>query len=339
MDEDFLNKKIEFRKLINSYQGTKTIKDCFYHDKAECKGIIKKAHSIQRNGRLSLIESDLNGNKMLYTFTEFENDSYRMIKTLKPIGKGSASTFSGFCSHHDDTLFKTIESKPFDNSTEHLFLHSYRSFAHSYHRMQENLKAYGTDSLFTKSFNQDLLKSDLNTLKLELKNALYFKRQLDSFISNKDYKGLTYFSLILSEFYPIACSSQIMPIFSYNNRVMEFSRKGKLFYSSLMLTILPDLKGTIIILASFPNDKSGLLFLKELKQLKKDDQLKIISSLIINCTENTLFSPQLWNALGEKGQQQLCQELNYTYINNPIIGFRHSKINFFDSEYQFNNSI
>ena len=161
-EDEFLKKKIEFRKTINTFSKLGKIQECFYHDKQLCQGEIKQSHSIQRNGRLSLIEGDVNGNKMIYTFTETEIDENTLIKSLKPVGKGSASTFFGFCDYHDTHLFSPIESKPFNDSSEHLFLHSYRSFAHSYHRMKEILKSYMIRFSSTGNNTQIELLEDIN---------------------------------------------------------------------------------------------------------------------------------------------------------------------------------
>src|SRR4051812_26202719 len=103
--EELQEKKRYFKKAMASYRKTGRITECFYHDKTTCKGDIKQSHSLQRNGRLSLIEGDVNGNQMIYTFTETEVDEHSTHANLLPIGKASASTFFGFCDHHDTTLF------------------------------------------------------------------------------------------------------------------------------------------------------------------------------------------------------------------------------------------
>lgn len=53
---DLEKKKIEINRLYSKYLSNAEIRDCFYHKKEECVKKIKSAHSIQRNGRLSLLE-------------------------------------------------------------------------------------------------------------------------------------------------------------------------------------------------------------------------------------------------------------------------------------------
>ena len=102
------DQQIKFNKIYGEHKKMRTIKECFYHKKDECNGDIKQSHSIQKNGRLSIIEEELNGNNMIYTFTSFDVGTEEFIKTLRPIGKGKASTFFGFCDYHDSKLFSEI---------------------------------------------------------------------------------------------------------------------------------------------------------------------------------------------------------------------------------------
>src|SRR5215213_9220766 len=43
------------------------------------------------------------------------------------IGVSDASTFTGFCSHHDDRAFAPLEKVPFEATAEQVFLLTYRS--------------------------------------------------------------------------------------------------------------------------------------------------------------------------------------------------------------------
>lgn len=337
MNSDILkNKKIEFNKNFSEYKRTGRIAECFYHNKSECKGIIKQSHSIQRNGRLSIIEGEVNSNKVIYTFTEIEFDYKGNIKSLIPIGKGTASTFFGFCDFHDSALFAPIENFPFDNSDKHCFLHSYRAFAHSYHKKKEQLKAFESDSNYTKSINPNQLTQLILSVREAIDELEINKRKLDSQIDCELYNYLEYFTYIIPEKYPIACSSIINPYYSYYGTAMDIQKNGYLQFSHIMITILPDDDQTIIIFASFPEDKKGILFLNELHELKDYQLDKAISSILISCAENTFFAPALWDKLGEEGQIQLCNELNEYMFSVPST-FKHSRTNFFENKFSAKN--
>jgi len=321
-----------FREVMQQYKRTGKITECFCSDKDACKGAIKQSHSIQRNGRLSIIEGEVNGNRSLYTFTEMVSDELNLYKSLRPIGKAEASTFFGFCDFHDSSLFARIENQPFDNSDEHCFMHSYRSFAHSYHRKKEELKAYTADSEYTRLIPRDVLFGMIRGAEVGVNEIMQRKLNLDTLLEVKDFAGLEYFTLVLPKKFPIACSSIISPPFSYKNKPMNNHGNPNIAYSQIMLTVLPDHDETIIILACFPDDARAIDFIDELDDLYPTQREKAISSIIISCAENTFFAPAVWNQLAAKGQKILCAELQQSAKSNAK-SFVHSKINFFDTRF------
>lgn len=321
-----------FREVMQHYKRTGRVTECFCHDKDACKGPIKQSHSIQRNGRLSIIEGEVNGNKSIYTFTEMVTDEYNLYNSLRPIGKGEASTFFGFCDFHDSSLFAGIENQLFDDSDEHCFMHSYRSFAHSYHRKKEELKAYTTYSEYTKSIPNHVLFGMIRGAEIGFREINERKKNMDALLESKDYGGLEYLSLTLNKRFPIACSSIISPPFSYRNKLMNNHGDPNLPYSQIMLTILPDHDQTIIIIACFPDDSKAINFIDELADLYPVQLEKALSSIMITCAENTFFAPAVWNKLTIKGQKTLCAELQHSAKSNSK-SFVHSKINFFDRRF------
>lgn len=335
MAEDY---QIEFNKNLGLYKQLGTIKECFYHKKEECSGKIIQAHSIQRNKRLSIIEEDINENKMLYTFTEFEIGKDEFIKKLIPIGKGKASTFFGFCNFHDTNLFSEIENKEFDDSDKHCFLHSYRSFAHSYHRKIEEAKGNSVINPINKDyspeFNQSLFKG--NTLAINDLN--YYKRFLDRWIENEEFDKLEYYSVVLPGLYPIACSSLISPFLSIKGHPINNHVNPEIPWSPIMLTLLPDFTQTIIIFACFPDDKNGILFLDELEELNEYQFKRVLSTLLIYYAENTFFSPLIWNRLGKKRQKLLCREIEHGIMmgmEKSPTKFEYTQLNFFENQYEY----
>lgn len=326
--------QIKFNKLVSKSKQKRTIKECFYHDKAECQGKIKKAHSIQRNKRLSILEEEIKGNKVLYSFISFEVGEEQFIKKLVPIGKGEASTFYGFCDFHDSKLFAPIENFEFDDSDKHCFLHSYRSFAHTYHLKKEEFRGNAeTDNL--DSFGSEFKSVVIEGNKQAVKDMEEFKLLMDECIENELFDKLEYFSIVLPELYPIACSACISPRFTPKSKLINDLGDLNAKTSPIMLTVLPDFSQTIIILACFPNDKRSIALLDELELLNDYQIRRVISSFLVFSAENTFISPSLWNALGTKGQKALCKELSNSASFNVPNKFQFSEINFFSPQFAY----
>ena len=319
---------ILFRKGMSVYMKTGFISECFYHRKDECKGKIKQSHSIQRNGRLSIIEGDINGQKCVYSFKEFESAESTLIQTLKPIGKAKASTFFGFCDYHDTHLFSSIENYPFENNDEHCFLHSYRSFAHEYHIKKQQLKAFQTESEYTLSIPRIILDSLIQGAELAVRDGNYLKEKLDYLIENRFYDYLDYLVYEVPYKIPIACSTALTPNYTYKGTRLNNCIDIDVKYSYIMMTVLPDVEKTIVILAVHNDDVKALKFLDDLGSLPPLKFEKAISGLLISA-ENTFISPSLWNSLTLAEQRVLCNELLNDFEDNSM-KFPKSKFNFFD---------
>lgn len=327
----------EFNRSLADLKKHRTIKECFHHKKDECKGKIKNAHSIQENGKLSILENEVNKNMSLYTFTKFISSENNVIEELIPLGKGESSTFFGFCDYHDTNLFSDIENNKFEfDNPKHLFLHSYRSFAHSYHKKREEYKLYdnieksklkNTVSKFQKQifqFGNKIAMSELNKSKEYLDNAL----------ENKNWDSLQYLVYEKKGLFPIAVSSQLCPLVSYRNIPINNHLEFHIPFENLMLTMLPDFESTVAIIASFPNQKKAVKLIEELDSLN-DLQLEYaITSLIISNCENTFFSPFFWHSLSKKEKRRILDE----FIANENLQYRNkffkSSFNFFDEKYE-----
>ena len=329
----------QFNRSLPDLKKHRTIKECFHHKKEECKGKIKQAHSIQKNGKLSILEGDVNKNKSLYTFTNFISSEKSLIEELVPLGKGEASTFFGFCDYHDTTLFSEIENNKFDfDNPKHLFLHSYRAFAHSYHKKKEEFKLYDNIensklknivSTFQKEIMQFGNKVSINELDRS-------KKYLDFAIENGHWENLEYIAYEKEGLFPIAVSSQLCPLVSYRNIPINNHLEYHIPFENLMLTFLPDLESTLAIIAAFPNQKKAIKLIEELNELNDLKLEYAITSLIIANCENSFFSPLFWNCLSKKEQRKLLDD----FIANENLQYRNkffkSSFNFFDSKYEMN---
>jgi hypothetical protein len=167
-------------KLYSNIKKDSEVKECFYHKTDECRGDIKNAHSISRSGRLDLVKGLVNKNEKVYSLSEIVIENGIAKKCIKDIGwSQAASTFFGFCDYHDTNLFRPIENNNnFNNSPEHCFLHSYRSFAFSFHSLKK------THKLVNSSLNSQKLKELQNALAALLTKISPFEGDIKSFPSN-----------------------------------------------------------------------------------------------------------------------------------------------------------
>lgn len=331
--KDDLTKKQKHDKMIRSFENSARIKECFHNDKEECDGDIISAHSIQRNGKLSLLEEDVNSKKVLYSSRYINVDENGVYTDFKPLGKKQASTFYGFCKHHDTELFKDIETKPFDNNNDkHCFLATYRSFAHEYHAKKEVLQAYENCEEYRKMFSSVEIEGKINGTKLAIRDMSKVRERLNDILKIENFQELDYYTVSYSGLIPIACSSAFSPEYSYRNKILNKSTCTSIVYENVFLTVLPSKDRTDVIFACLPDDKKSLMFIDEISNLRGIALDKAISSIIIAYVENVFISPFIIDKMSVKEKKVFIKEIMGTNPNSRQFyeGFIKCETNLFD---------
>ncbi len=92
-----------------------------------CSSQISKAHTVPRSGSLARIARDGH----VYSFRVHIQELINSGGMNRPqlVGINKASTFTGFCSEHDRSIFAPPETTPFTAIQEQCFLLGYRAFA------------------------------------------------------------------------------------------------------------------------------------------------------------------------------------------------------------------
>lgn len=315
---------MDFVKIL---ENNGRIKECFFHKKEYCKGKIKSAHSIQRSKKLEVLLGNVDGNQALYSLLHTERDLSGKSIGMRRQGAKEASTFFGFCDYHDSKLFAPIENNDFDESDLHLFLHSFRSFAHSYHTILQNIK------MFSKLANEKKIDVSIpiSSLKETLFEADRMRNEFQIIFENGNFDDLEYYYIIFPSIFPLASSGGFQP---------EYTFKGKQLnkpYSPLLnFTLFPEKKGrTICIFSWTPEDKKAKAFIDEIERLKDFELYKLITSLMIAYVENSFISPDLWQSLSKNEKRQLLWEIDNSDPENRIKRkkFWKSELNFFKPDY------
>lgn len=329
---------IEFRKGVTQMKKESTIKECFHPNKSECVPPIKQAHSLQRNGRLSLIEEKVNGQNCLYTVTSFSSSRKRHIEDFTPVGKKVASTFYGFCGKHDTDVFEPIENHPYDGSDKHLFLHSYRSFAHSYHSKKQELQLYKSNWETMKRMPDIQREGMINGAEVGLKDMEPEKDFLDDLLLSKKYDGLDYSLFETNEFYPFGCSSLVTPHYTVKNLPLEadlYDTDKR--WVSVILTVVPDKSNSISILSANPNSNPAMKFIDHLEELNDEKYTLAISTLMTKMAENTFWSPKMWDAMSESAKMVLRNNARYIFDESKPAIFPWSSLNLFQKKFTANS--
>ena len=100
-----------------------------YSDGKRCNEIIS-AHSIQKKRQLSLIAEKGHVYRLSADLSMLRSNNG--VPGLKKVGVNRASTFAGFCKHHDNALFEPIDNFPLGPEKQQNALYSYRCLCREY---------------------------------------------------------------------------------------------------------------------------------------------------------------------------------------------------------------
>ncbi len=108
----------------------------------ECSEKVIRAHTIQRGSSLKRIAED--GHVFGFAYDLKALDLNKGNIGIKRVGINQASTFSGFCGHHDNLTFAPVENEPFTATDEQCFLLGYRAMCRELYQKQTALESMGT---------------------------------------------------------------------------------------------------------------------------------------------------------------------------------------------------
>ena len=346
--------------LFNSFleeEQTSRAEQCFHYNKSECQHGIIHAHSVQKKGPLKKISIQENNQ---FLVTQFKRELLTNNWEAGIVSIKDASTFRGFCKKHD-SMFELIENEDYSGSAQQNFLHSYRSFAYSYHKKLEHY-SYWTNLIETTEISLNGILGNMSDL-LQTVGALgenqvmpstdglqitdeqkatvdadkfeEHKAQLNEALKNDDYNSLDYFSLELDHICPIVCAS-LVKLHVETNRGYIISDPSKIYNGyPMMITILHTPRNTsIILLSRFKSDLATEIIFNQLRLLTKVQQEERLSTLIFEQVENFFLAPSFWNYLPESEKSKINNDLNQEKEQFPYRSTFTASLNIFDKIHQ-----
>ncbi len=315
-----------FAQLINRIRTETRYKSCFVSD-SSCSTRIVRSHSIQNSRILRRIS--LNG--MVLTIQASDR-----ILGFSSVGRKTASTFSGFCSFHDDKIFKLIETDDFSPIDAHFVRHAYRALALEYNKKTSILRMYTKilELMETKQWQRYLrdctdikpsraspaetyrdVVSYITGSQIELDNMNRFRALFDVFFETSHNDFLSSFSVSFPSEYPIAATSSITIEHDFRGNPVNVFPKSDICDESkpLYLTIFPQNGRTHVLLSHYERDRDTYRPLRnDLKSMRIRDLKVAVTNLIANHIENFYVSPVYWKRLDEQTKVHFLEVFRQT---------------------------
>ncbi|MBK8505981.1 MAG: hypothetical protein IPL46_29575 [Saprospiraceae bacterium] len=278
----------------------------------DCKKTAIKAHSLQNSTIFELLSSD--GHVITIGISRDEN--HKPISKWKRIGRNLASTFTGLCSTHDNSIFEKIDKNPINiQDKEHLFLLAYRAL---YKELHANLAAgIQSQMSYLKLVDAGLYpKGEPSPPGLfataQLANAYrtqLYKDTFDTVYYEKTWKTISHEVYELHDQTPIIGCSQLFSVdyVRFRDSVLR-----------IILNILPITPNSSVAIFSFTEEESTLARDYINSRIFGDGPLLKyqISKIVIENTSNFFINPATFSKWSKKRKMKSSTTLQILYLNS-----------------------
>ena len=303
-----------------AYKATKDLKSNRYCSvpkalKDKCTNKIINAHTVSKSSSLAEIVDDTNHVLGLKVSMSALTKNGGVILPEKT-GINQASTFKGFCSYHDKSLFSCIEDEEFSKTNEQLFALVYRAVCKELYAKNSNTQI----SELLK--NADKGKSIINQIAIQ-KMASDFGLGTDTALNElNDFKALLDESLVnntaLDMCHLVVSSSSPCPVSVSSILAPDVDFEGKQIQDLSNLKVVPE----CVIFNSFSSDGNGYIvfswlkssliinsFIETLVSQRIDSVFNAILRFFFSVSENIYISPVWWESLTEELQGILTKRI------------------------------
>lgn len=213
-------------------------------------------------------------------------------------GRKAATTFRGFCTFHDNALFKPIEESPYSGDSQQNFLMAYRAFCLEYFKKLRtrnlliNTIENKPDVSYRTYFIEVVIGTAISLSEFEADLIIF-----NNSIVNKMYTTIRSAYCYLDEEIKIAACSTLALEYDLNgNKLQALSDSSPL--KKLFLNIFPQNNRTHIIFSwLMSSDHTYLPFKKQIENLTREQIIYLINNILPTYIENVTINPKLWAKL------------------------------------------
>ncbi len=339
-----LNRETQPRKKIQDVleQRDKLKEKYCLHPKASediCNQIIQ-AHSIQKSNILESIARAGHVYQFSAEFSDLQKSNGRLIPKL--IGINKASTFTGFCSYHDDETFKPIETNPIQINNEHIFLIAYRALCKELYAKKFQYKTLDLVREGDRSYNigeqkefQDFVNVYTSGVNAGFNDLMNSKEFYDEYLLTQNFNEVLYYVIEIDCKPEVLCSGQIHVEIDFNGNALyspeeiaDFSKKLDRISFSILTK---NLKG-LVIFSCFRNELKSIEFINSIVKLTDDELPNAIIRFTFEFFENTYMNPDWWEKLPTDTKESIIERMNKSvdFIERSQIALRDDGFKYVD---------
>jgi SEC-C motif len=272
---------------------------------------IVSSHTIQRSRVLDRIVDSGN-----HVCTFFSGNGELFSGSPGPFRAGwkEASTFTGFCSKHDNAAFRALETADFDGSLEQCFLVGYRALCHEIHQKSQMLKSQSTlMSLIDRGLPED---AQLNMQHAGLAQGAGWRKGLEDFgrlkatmdqqLLARDYSGWHRAVITFKGPLSVASTGAVSPNRDLDGKPLQVLHDPDALVEELLFGIVATHGGGAAVFLCRENEKIPQAFVQCILSQERDWLASLIAQFAFAYIENTFFSKAWWDSLSNPNREHLA---------------------------------
>lgn len=289
---------------------------CLHPDApGDCSEKVIRAHTIQKGSSLKRIAEDGHVLGLSADLTVLERNGGKI--GVKQVGIRQASTFSGFCCHHDNVTFVPVEDKPFTATDEQCFLLGYRAMCRELYQKQtalEAMKYMRTLDQGSSVEEQIGLQSFADRIErgqsAGYRDLVDRKSDFDRILLSGSFSEVFNYVIFTNDIPDVLASFGVTVKFDFHgNKLQNLSDTDQLLDSLYVSIIAIETGGAIVLVWRDVHAHACTKFVKSLAALADRDVPDAIVRFVFEYSENTFFRPSWWTALDTHLQSALVDRI------------------------------
>lgn len=272
---------------------------------ADCRGKPVRAHSVQRSGGLSRIA--LNGHVLTLKHHDpllpSANSRNAELPVPQKVGIQSASTFTGFCNHHDSTTFAPLERQPFAGTKQQVFLLGYRALCSEVFapRGEQSYLALAREvdrglPLETQRRVQDEFSDYCAGVAAKRSWSAHDKAAHDQILLVQDFARVGGYIVRLDCAPTVMCTGVFLPEYDFTARQLQ-DLTSSTCLDSISFSLIATHDGGAGVFSWIEPNLPAARLVETLNAMPEMDVPNALVRLAFEHLENTYFSPVWWQSL------------------------------------------
>lgn len=283
--------------------------------KHECTKQISKAHTVPRSGSLTRIAREGHVYSFVPSIETLIKNNGLIVPELH--GINHASTFTGFCSKHDDAIFAPLEKTTFSGTPEQCFLLGYRALAREIFTKQAAASLSEvrrgadrgrpvSDQLAIQTFN---FLHDLG-LSAGVRDNRYYKSIYDDVFINRRFDDVRAYIIETDTAPPVMCSGGVFPEQDFEgNELQDISDLMATPHLLNFASFYGGDYGAIVFMWLPESDRACCAFIQSLHRVAIERLTDALLRFFFEFCENVHMQPEWWEQLPSETKDAIVRRM------------------------------